>query len=200
LRRTTAPQELKESEKVGVFDFIKEAGAKIGIGESKEEKESKAAAASAERAAEMAKRMKQRKTQVAAAARKEHLDETRKAAGLEGYVRRLGLEIDDLDIRFNDGLATIDGKVATQAVREKVILAVGNVAGVGQVQDNIVVADDSKEAELHVVVAGDTLSAIAKEHYGDASKYPVIFEANRPMLKDPDLIYVGQVLRIPPAE
>jgi nucleoid-associated protein YgaU len=48
------------------------------------------------------------------------------------------------------------------------------------------------------VVSGDTLSKIAKEYYGDAMKYPVIFEANQPMLTDPNKIYVGQVLRIPP--
>ncbi|MDH3293649.1 MAG: peptidoglycan-binding protein LysM [Acidimicrobiia bacterium] len=184
---------------MGVFDFIKEAGAKIGIGESKEEKQAKAASASAERAAEMAKRIKERKARAGSAAQQKRLDESKKAVGLEKYVKDLGFEIDKLDIRFYDGMATIDGNVATQDIREKVILAVGNVEGVGQVQDNIVVAEDSAEAELHVVVSGDTLSAIAKEHYGDASKYPVIFEANRPMLKDPDLIYVGQVLRIPPA-
>ena len=47
------------------------------------------------------------------------------------------------------------------------------------------------------MVSGDTLGAIAKKHYGNASKYPVIFEANKPMLTDPNLIYPGQVLRIP---
>ena len=50
----------------------------------------------------------------------------------------------------------------------------------------------------YTVQKGDTLSAIALDHYDDASKYPTIFEANQPMLKDPDLIYPGQVLRIPP--
>jgi len=50
------------------------------------------------------------------------------------------------------------------------------------------------------VVKGDTLSAIAKEMYGSANKYPVIFEANKPMLTDPDKIYPGQVLRIPAEE
>ena len=40
--------------------------------------------------------------------------------------------------------------------------------------------------------------AIAKAHYGDGNKYHVIFEANKPMLKDPNKIYPGQVLRIPP--
>jgi len=47
-------------------------------------------------------------------------------------------------------------------------------------------------------VAGETLSAIAKQHYGDATRYMVIFEANRPMLAHPDRIYPGQKLRIPP--
>ena len=50
---------------------------------------------------------------------------------------------------------------------------------------------------LHEVVAGDTLSKIAKQFYGDASKYPKIFEANRDQLKDPDLIKPGQKLKIP---
>ena len=54
------------------------------------------------------------------------------------------------------------------------------------------------EAQYYTVVRGDTLSKIAKQYYGDANKYPAIFEANKPMLKSPDLIYPGQMLRIPP--
>ena len=53
-------------------------------------------------------------------------------------------------------------------------------------------------SKTYTVVAGDSLSAIAKKVYGDAGKYQQIFEANQPMLKDPDKIYPGQVLRIPP--
>ena len=53
------------------------------------------------------------------------------------------------------------------------------------------------QANPHTVVSGDTLSKIAKTFYGDAMKYPVIFEANKPMLSSPDKIYPGQVLRIP---
>jgi nucleoid-associated protein YgaU len=49
------------------------------------------------------------------------------------------------------------------------------------------------------VERGDTLSAIAKKFYDDANKYPVIFEANKPMLSDPNKIYPGQKLRIPAA-
>ncbi len=55
-------------------------------------------------------------------------------------------------------------------------------------------------SKFHEVARGDTLSKIAKEYYGDGLKYPVIFEANQPMLKDPDKIYPGQVLRIPPLD
>ena len=53
-------------------------------------------------------------------------------------------------------------------------------------------------SQFYTVKSGDTLSKIAKEFYGEANKYHQIFEANKPMLKDPDKIYPGQMLRIPP--
>ena len=52
-------------------------------------------------------------------------------------------------------------------------------------------------AKTYTVKAGDTLSKIAKEHYGNANSYMKIFEANKGLLKDPDKIQVGQVLNIP---
>jgi nucleoid-associated protein YgaU len=52
-------------------------------------------------------------------------------------------------------------------------------------------------ARTHTVESGDTLSKIAKQHYGDAGKWRAIFEANRDKIKDPDLIHPGQVLDIP---
>jgi nucleoid-associated protein YgaU len=55
----------------------------------------------------------------------------------------------------------------------------------------------AEESKYHTVVRGDTLSAIAKTYYDDASEYPAIFEANKPMLSHPDKIYPGQMLRIP---
>lgn len=51
--------------------------------------------------------------------------------------------------------------------------------------------------KLHTVVAGDTLSKIAKKEYGNAKRWRVIFEANQDILKNPDLIHPGQVLKIP---
>jgi len=51
----------------------------------------------------------------------------------------------------------------------------------------------------YTIQKGDSLSKIAKREYGDAQQWPRIFEANRDIIKDPDLIHPGQVLRIPDA-
>jgi nucleoid-associated protein YgaU len=124
--------------------------------------------------------------------------EAAKAAALKRQVELHGLAVEELSIEFDDGVASVSGKTASQAEREKVVLTVGNVEGVAQVDDRIEVVKPEPEAVYYTVVPGDTLSKIAETHYGNAMKYPVIFEANRPMLKDPDKIYPGQVLRIPP--
>lgn len=116
------------------------------------------------------------------------------------HVRKQGLGIqEDLDIIWIDGKAKVTGTAATQADREKAILAIGNIEGVAQVEDDIRVLKGAADAasRMYTVKKGDTLSAIAKAMYGKASKYPMIFEANRPMLSHPDKIYPGQVLRIP---
>ena len=72
------------------------------------------------------------------------------------------------------------------------------LAGGAAVDESVTAEKAAAEAVIYVVRKGDTLSAIAQKHYGKASKYMKIFEANRPMLKDPDKIYPGQSLRIPP--
>jgi nucleoid-associated protein YgaU len=56
---------------------------------------------------------------------------------------------------------------------------------------------DNEYTQWHEVKSGETLSKIAKQYYGDPSLYPKIFEANRDTIKDPNLIRVGQKLRIP---
>ncbi|MEQ6600404.1 peptidoglycan-binding protein LysM, partial [Pseudomonas aeruginosa] len=89
------------------------------------------------------------------------------------------------------------GEVASQEEKEKILLALGNVAGVSSVEDKITVAQAAPEARFVTVKKGDTLSAIAKAEYGNANAYMKIFEANKPMLSHPDKIYPGQVLRIP---
>ena len=53
------------------------------------------------------------------------------------------------------------------------------------------------EQKIHTVQSGETLSSIAKQYYGDANKYGMIFEANKDKLSSPDNIQVGQELVIP---
>jgi len=53
--------------------------------------------------------------------------------------------------------------------------------------------------QTYTVASGDTLSKIAKKFYGDANKWRQIFDANRDIIKNPDLIYPGQTLKIPSA-
>jgi nucleoid-associated protein YgaU len=103
-----------------------------------------------------------------------------------------------VEVEVHGDKVVLKGKAATQEEKEKAILAVGNVEGVAQVEDMVEVAAPEAESVFHTVEKGDNLWKIAEKNYGDGSKYPVIFEANKPMLSDPDKIYPGQVLRIPP--
>lgn len=130
-------------------------------------------------------------------ARAEAKQETEQA--LMDNVRQLGLKVENLQIDFIDGLATVKGQTVSQKEKEKIILLVGNTKGVGRVDDQLTVKKE-EPAVMYTVVSGDSLSKIAKQHYGDANKYINIFEANKPMLKDPDKIYPGQTLRIPRLE
>ncbi|MBR9757572.1 MAG: peptidoglycan-binding protein LysM [Algicola sp.] len=161
---------------MGLFSFIKDAGAKIFGGKT-----------SAEEAAEA--------TAEAAAAKLKA--EEAAAKTLEETISDLSLQVENLNIHIADDKATVTGAAYDQATKEKVVLVVGNSVGIATVDDQMTVENPEPEAQFHTVVSGDTLGKIAKKYYGNAMKYPVIFEANKPMLKDPDLIYPGQVLRIP---
>jgi len=165
---------------MGVLSFIREAGEKLfGGGEAKADTgEAKAAGGAPD-----------------AAAANENA-----AKAILDYIGAMKLDAEDLKVDF-DGASetvTVSGVVADQETREKIVLCCGNVAGVEKVVDQMTVKNPTPEAKFHTVVKGDTLSKIAKAQYGDANAYMRIFEANRPMLKDPDRIYPGQVLRIPP--
>ncbi|MGL4231924.1 MAG: peptidoglycan-binding protein LysM [Casimicrobium sp.] len=168
---------------MGFFSFIKEAGEKL-FGSKDAEQAAAAAQASDDAAA------------------KERLDAANRQAGdaIQSYIEAQGLEITGLTVTFDavSGTVNVFGVAADQETKEKAILCCGNVSGVVNVNDNMSVDQSEPEAQYHDVVRGDTLSAIAKKFYGDANKYPVIFEANKPMLSHPDKIYPGQKLRIPP--
>ncbi len=168
---------------MGLFSFLKNAGTALFGGKKAETKATPAAPA--------------------APSALDQLENAQLAMRLTNHVTSLGLKVENLNIVVDDDKATITGMAASQSEKEKVILAVGNVAGIASVDDWMTVAATEAEAPepeavFYTVEKGDTLSKIAKEHYGNANKYPTIFEANKPMLKDVDKIYPGQVLRIPP--
>jgi nucleoid-associated protein YgaU len=158
---------------------------------------------------------------------------------IRDHVRKVGLPDKHVHYWLEGETLVAAGWVGDKSVKEKIILAVGNVEGVDKVEDRLVVgtpptalqapkpapvataaapvlaeapipvealpskAEAEKEvweSRTHVVEKGDTLSKIAKAVYGNANKYMVIFEANKPMLSDPDKIYPGQTLRIPPLD
>lgn len=121
--------------------------------------------------------------------------EAPKEEALKSELKGLGLNTDGIDLKVEGDKVTVSGKAVDAATKEKIILAVGNVDGVANVETDH--DDDTTEAVFHTVVKGDTLSAIAKKYLGNANAYNDIFEANKPMLTHPDKIYPGQVLRIP---
>ena len=118
---------------------------------------------------------------------------------IEAYVAQQNLGIQNLDVKYDGAseTATISGTAPSQEAAEKAVLCCGNVAHVAKVDNRLAVPQAAAPAQFHDVVKGDTLSAIAKRYYGDPNKYQAIFDANRPMLSDPDKIYPGQKLRIP---
>jgi len=127
-------------------------------------------------------------------------DDAPEADAVKDAVKKAGLDNSTIEVKMDGDKAIVTGSAASQADLEKMILAIGNNKGVAQVEADVSVADAAPAANFYTVKRGDTLSAIAKDQYGNAGKYPVIFEANKPMLKDPDKIYPGQVLRIPPLD
>jgi nucleoid-associated protein YgaU len=120
------------------------------------------------------------------------------ASAIKTYIEAQNLGLTDFEVSYAvaSGVVTLTGNAPSQEASEKASLAAGNVANVTQVENKLV-APAADPAQYHDVVRGDTLSAISKKYYGDANKYNVIFEANKPMLTHPDKIYPGQKLRIP---
>ena len=165
---------------MGLLSFIKEAGEKLfGGTEAKAAQDTATATPTPENVAALSKKA---------------------GEAIESYINSMNLKVESLDIDFDAPTATVTvaGMAPDQATKEKVLLCCGNVANVAAVNDLMTVKDSSPESQWYTVVSGDNLSKISKQFYGTPNKYPQIFEANKPMLSNPDKIYPGQLLRIPP--
>lgn len=112
--------------------------------------------------------------------------------------------LSNLEVDFDDGVATLRGNAINQATKDLAIAIAGNVKGVERVDAaGIEVPPPAPEepepepAEYYEIVSGDTLGAIAKRYYGKASAYMKIYEANKDIIENPDRIYPGQKIIIP---
>ncbi|MEJ2163577.1 MAG: LysM peptidoglycan-binding domain-containing protein [Robiginitalea sp.] len=108
------------------------------------------------------------------------------------------LEVSNGDVYEENGTLKVKGTVKTQYEKNILWDKIKEIGGENpsDILANIVV-EDSSVYHRHEVKSGESLSKIAKHYYGDPMKYTAIFEANRNLLDNPDLIHPGQVLTIP---
>ncbi|TCP91210.1 BON domain-containing protein [Cricetibacter osteomyelitidis] len=109
--------------------------------------------------------------------------------------------VENVSVKVEDGVATIEGQATSAEALEKAILMAGNVAGISSVKaDGVTIANGDMLAgddEFYVIQKGDTLWAIAEKAYGNGAKYTAIVAANKEVIKDADKIFPGQKIRIP---
>lgn len=116
------------------------------------------------------------------------------------------LPIQGLVVEVDGETVSLGGVAIDGATKEKAILIAGNVEGISRVNADQLVTTKQIASEnvrevfepvFYTIQKGDTLWSIASESYGDGSKFPFIVEANLEVIKNADLIYPGQAIRIP---
>ena len=123
---------------MGIFDFVKDAGAKLFGGDDDEKNTVEVRQPSAEDV--------------------ERMQERKAGSRLVKMITGLGFEVEDLSVKVDDGVATLSGKVDSQGDKEKIVLAVGNTAGIGRVDDQLEIENPEPEATFYTVQSGDSLS------------------------------------------
>ena len=120
------------------------------------------------------------------------------AENIKKHIEAMNPGISGLGVSFSNGVISLSGQAASADAMEKAVLLAGNVKGISEVKiDGLQAPPVTEKVEYYIIKKGDTLSAIAKQFYGKANDYPKIFEANREVIKDANLIYPGQKIRIP---
>jgi nucleoid-associated protein YgaU len=178
---------------MGLIDFVKNVGQKLDLNRDDHKPQQGSQGQHPQNPAQATPAAGPTQQQVAQTA------ERKREAALVAVINQMGFKVRDLAVDIEGDKALVRGAVDTQEEREKVVLLTGNTDGIGSVDDRLQVSRPEPEGQYYDVKAGDSLSKIAKQFYGDANKYNVIFEANRPLIKDADDIYPGQKLRIPAA-
>ena len=124
--------------------------------------------------------------------------EAEAAEKIKNHIQEANPGITDLNVSYDKGVVSLSGQASSPEAMEKAVLMAGNVLGVSEVKvDGLQAPAVVAKVEYYVIKKGDTLSAIAKQFLGNANDYPKIFEANKEVIRDPNLIFVGQKIRIP---
>ena len=134
---------------MGLISFAKNVGRKLGLGDDDDKKvQGQGPQQGAHTAAPTPQQV-------------QDLHDRRKAAALNKLVVDMGFKVQDLGVRVDGDKVTLTGVAPSQEVREKIALLVGNVEGIGNVDDNKKAAQAAPEAQFYEVKSGDTLSKIA---------------------------------------
>lgn len=131
-------------------------------------------------------------------------DDGEQAAAIQKNITELlGDRVENLSVKYEDGLVSLGGQVDSEATKQKCVLLAGNLKDVEKVNDDHLTVRAQPEApaepefQFYTIVSGDTLWKIASKYYGNGAKWETLFEANREVIQNPDLIYPGQVIRVP---